>query len=66
MPGTVISIEVADGEEVAEGQAVLVIEAMKMEHTLTAAHSGQVTVHVGVGDKVTTGEVLAGVEKHEE
>ena len=61
MPGTVIAVEVESGTEVAEGQAVLVIEAMKMEHTLTAAVSGTVTVNVAVGDKVDAGSVLADV-----
>ena len=62
MPGTVIAVEVESGSEVAEGQAVVVIEAMKMEHTLSAEIAGAVTVEVNVGDKVTTGQVLAGVE----
>ena len=57
MPGTVIAVEVESGSEVEEGQAVVVIEAMKMEHTLTAEIAGEVTVEVAVGDKVTTGQV---------
>lgn len=65
MPGTVIAVEVESGSEVEEGQAVVVIEAMKMEHTLTAEIAGEVTVEVAVGDKVTTGQVLAGVEPKE-
>ena len=66
MPGIVIAIDAESGTEVAEGQAVLVIEAMKMEHTLTAAVAGTVTVHVAVGDKVESGAVLADVVEHED
>ena len=61
MPGTVIAVEAADGDEVTEGQPVIVIEAMKMEHTLEATRDGQVKVHATVGQKVGTGEVLAEV-----
>ena len=65
MPGTVIAVEVQSGDWVEEGQAVVVIEAMKMEHTLIAQVAGVVTVEVTVGDKVSTGQVLAGVETKE-
>ena len=61
MPGTVIAVEVADGDEVTEGQPVIVIEAMKMEHTLAAPRGGKVKVSAEVGQKVGTGEVLAEV-----
>ena len=61
MPGTVIAVEVADGDQVTEGQPVIVIEAMKMEHTLVATRDGQVKISVSVGQKVGTGEVLAEV-----
>ncbi|WP_313770439.1 acetyl/propionyl/methylcrotonyl-CoA carboxylase subunit alpha [Corynebacterium anserum] len=61
MPGTVIAVDVGSGAEVEQGQPILVIEAMKMEHTLTAPASGHVTVHVSVGDKVDAGSVLADV-----
>ena len=47
---------------VAEGEAVIVMEAMKMEHTLTAAYSGVVSINVSVGDMVSTGDVLAEVD----
>lgn len=61
MPGTVIAVEVADGDDVTEGQPVIVIEAMKMEHTLEATCDGRVKIHAAVGQKVGTGEVLAEV-----
>ena len=37
VPGTVVSVEVAAGDEVSEGQTLVVLEAMKMEHRITAA-----------------------------
>ncbi|KAB1504125.1 acetyl/propionyl-CoA carboxylase subunit alpha [Corynebacterium sp. 320] len=61
MPGTVIAVEVESGASVNEGQTVLVIEAMKMEHTIAAQVAGEVSIAVAVGDKVTTGQVLAEV-----
>src|SRR5271166_5954029 len=59
MPGSVIAVQVTSGAEVAEGDVVVVIEAMKMEHSLTAPISGQVEVLVSVGDQVTLDELLA-------
>ncbi|MEO6794345.1 MAG: acetyl/propionyl/methylcrotonyl-CoA carboxylase subunit alpha [Mycobacterium sp.] len=61
MPGSVIAV-VADSEShVEEGAPVLVVEAMKMEHTLTAPTAGRVEVLVSVGDQVTLDQVLARV-----
>ncbi|MCF2434405.1 hypothetical protein LV779_03620 [Streptomyces thinghirensis] len=42
MPGTVTVVEVAVGDEVAAGQSLLVVEAMKMEHVISAPHAGTV------------------------
>ena len=44
MPGTVVSVLVEKGAEVAAGQAVLVLEAMKMQHTVAAPYDGVVTL----------------------
>ena len=53
MPGRIVSVLVEPGESVREGQAVLVLEAMKMEHTLTAPAAGTVEdVRFGAGDLV--------------
>ena len=62
MPGAVVAIDVAEGDEVAAGQRVGALEAMKMELALTAPHDGTVT-HVGAakGDQVTQGHVLVTV-----
>ena len=53
MPGRIVSVLVEPGESVREGQAVLVLEAMKMEHTLTAPADGTVEeVRFAPGDLV--------------
>jgi propionyl-CoA carboxylase alpha chain len=60
MPGTVVRIAVAEGDAVEAGQTVLVLEAMKMQHTVTAPHAGAVTrLSVRPGAQVAAGEVLA-------
>ena len=60
MPGTVVSVAVAKGDEVAAGQPVLVLEAMKMQHTVAAPTAGTVTeIDVEPGAQVAAGEVLA-------
>ena len=61
MPGSVIAVSVEDGAHVEEGDAVLVVEAMKMEHTLRAPHAGEVTFSVTAGDQVGSGQLLAEV-----
>jgi 3-methylcrotonyl-CoA carboxylase alpha subunit len=59
MPGRIIAVQIADGAAVAKGQALVTMEAMKMEHTLTAPFEGLAAglVH-SVGDQVTEGTVL--------
>lgn len=59
MPGSVIAVHVTSDAEVAEGAVVAVVEAMKMEHTLTAPISGRVEMTVSEGDKVAADQVLA-------
>ncbi len=66
MPGTVVSVAVAVGDEVAAGQPVLVLEAMKMQHTVCAPHDGVVAeIDVSTGDQVAAGSVLAVVSEGE-
>ena len=60
MPGTVVRVAVAEGEVVEPGQTVLVLEAMKMQHTVTAPQAGTVTrMSVQPGAQVAANEVLA-------
>jgi acetyl/propionyl-CoA carboxylase alpha subunit len=60
MPGSVVRVLVEPGAAVVAGRALVVLEAMKMEHTVAAAADGVVTeVRVGPGDQVETGQVLA-------
>lgn len=63
MPGTVISVQVADGDEVAAGQLLLSIEAMKMEHQLISPADGIVRMTgLKPGDLVKAKQVVATVE----
>ncbi|QCQ92206.1 acetyl/propionyl/methylcrotonyl-CoA carboxylase subunit alpha [Rhodococcus sp. SGAir0479] len=62
MPGTVIAVAAASGDTVAAGTAVVVVEAMKMEHTLSAPIGGIVEVLVAVGDQVKVDQPLARVD----
>ncbi len=59
MPGTVLAVAVQAGEVVAAGQPVVVLEAMKMELSLTAPHAGTVAdVAVDAGEQVALGQPL--------
>ncbi|KRB76285.1 hypothetical protein ASE01_14895 [Nocardioides sp. Root190] len=63
MPGSVIAVRAAVGDVVREGQALLVMEAMKMQHTITAPYDGTVTeLSAAAGQQVEAGTVLAVVE----
>ena len=66
MPGTVIALSVADGDHVEAGDPVLVVEAMKMEHTLRAPNAGVVKYSVTAGTQVSTEVVLATVNPEED
>jgi acetyl-CoA/propionyl-CoA carboxylase, biotin carboxylase, biotin carboxyl carrier protein len=60
MPGTVLAVHVAPGEQVSAGQAVAVVEAMKMEHTVTTPVAGTVTeLTARAGQQVGMDEPLA-------
>ena len=60
MPGTVVRVEVAVGDRVGAGARIVVMEAMKMEHTITAPAAGTVTeIRVAAGEQVDGGALLA-------
>ncbi|MCH7922529.1 MAG: biotin/lipoyl-binding protein [Nitrospinae bacterium] len=63
MPGRVVTLLVSEGDEVEEGQGVIVIEAMKMENELKAPKAGQVTEVCVVADDATeAGQALLVIE----
>ena len=59
LPGTVVAVHVRVGQQVAEGAPLVTVEAMKMEHTLTAPRGGVVArvVHAP-GERVAAGDFL--------
>jgi acetyl/propionyl-CoA carboxylase alpha subunit len=64
MPGGVIRVLAEVGAAVTQGQSLVVLEAMKMEHTVVAPVDGVLAeLNVGAGDQVDTGQVLAVVEE---
>ena len=63
MVANVLSVSVAPGDRVAVGEAVVLLESMKMEIPVLAEHSGTVTaVKVGGGDVVQEGDVLLTID----
>ena len=66
MPGAVVAVGVADGATVTAGTVVVTVEAMKMEHALTAPVDGVAELLVGAGEQVKVGQVLARITAIEE
>jgi biotin carboxyl carrier protein len=63
IPGKVVAVKAAAGDEVAAGQSLVVLEAMKMENELAAEQPGRVVaVHVADGDTVESGQLLIELE----
>ncbi len=59
LPGTILKISVSVGDTVAEGQNIMVMEAMKMENQIQTSKGGEVTsIKVNVGDSVLQDDVL--------
>jgi acetyl-CoA/propionyl-CoA carboxylase biotin carboxyl carrier protein len=59
MQGTIVKVAVVNGDEVTEGDLVVVLEAMKMEQPITAHRSGVVAnLTAVVGESVTSGQAL--------
>jgi len=66
MPGKIIQVSVAAGDTVSKGDTLIVMEAMKMEHSLAAAADGVVAdVFFETGDQVEEGVLLIRLESEE-
>lgn len=63
MPGTILDIKVKPGDTVAEGQIILILEAMKMENEIVAPAAGTIdTVQVTKGSAVNAGDILVSIK----
>jgi biotin carboxyl carrier protein len=63
IPGKVVAVKIEPGDEVEPGQALIVLEAMKMENELAADQTAKVAaIHVAAGDTVEGGELLVELE----
>ena len=63
MPGLIVSVDINEGQEVKEGESILILEAMKMENTLVAPKDGIVkSIKIKAGDKVEKNELLIEME----
>ncbi|HET9106059.1 MAG TPA: biotin carboxylase N-terminal domain-containing protein [Steroidobacteraceae bacterium] len=64
LPGVVSAVPVREGQAVAAGEVLMVIEAMKMEHSITAPYDGVVrTIHFAAGDRVAEGSELLALSR---
>jgi 3-methylcrotonyl-CoA carboxylase alpha subunit len=64
LPGVVVSVAVQPGDQVKSGAVLMVIEAMKMEHTITAPYAGRVAaVHFAPGERAPEGSALIELER---
>jgi len=64
MPGTILKVNVSLGDTVQQGQAILVLEAMKMENEISAPKAGKIiALHVKQGDSVQGGDALFEIEE---
>ena len=67
MPGAILATEVKAGDEVSKGDVLIILEAMKMEHRITAPRDGKVSdVHVSVGDQVENEQLLVTLDEEKE
>lgn len=63
MPGTIVSVNVKEGQQIKKGDVLLILEAMKMENEIMAPHDATVVaVHVNKGDSVESGTPLVSLQ----
>ncbi|WEG10645.1 biotin carboxylase N-terminal domain-containing protein [Microbacterium horticulturae] len=65
MPGAVVAVHAEEGARVTAGEKIVSIEAMKMEHPVTAPHDGILTLLVASGDQVRRDQIIARVDPAE-
>lgn len=64
IPGVIIEIKVKEGDQVAYGQELCVLEAMKMKNSIRAGHAGKVEkIHTAIGEQVQQGKLLMEVSE---
>ena len=67
MPGTVVAVRVAPGDRVRRGDPLILVEAMKMEHSISAPFDGEVReICFAVGDQVEEGDELLSLEPEQQ
>lgn len=63
LPGTIFKVLVKEGDAVKKGQAILILEAMKMENNILAEKDGVINkIHIAEGDSVLQGDILVEIE----
>ena len=63
LPGTILAIKVSEGEEVTQGQTLVILEAMKMENEIPSPVEGKISsIKIKKGDSVSTGDLLLTLE----
>ncbi len=63
MPGTIIAVQVSQGDDVVEGQELLLLEAMKMENPIVSTVNGKIAeIKIAKDDKVATKDVMIVIE----
>jgi len=66
MPGIILEVNISAGDEVKKGDFICVLEAMKMENTLTAPRDGVIkSVNITKGETVDKGKLLIELEKND-
>jgi biotin carboxyl carrier protein len=63
MPGTILKLNIKEGDDVLEGQELLILEAMKMENPIVSTTTGKITeISIKEEDKVTTKQRLLTID----